>query len=148
MSPLININLNNQIFPGNFATHLAQSSPGSPWPKRVELFWTELDLAFFPVTTAAHLESQRGGRAFFAETNLPACRFTRQITLIDNIAPRAIQLVWQPLKQKFAFNFPIVCCSSIFLHKANMLNAMSLLSRFSRLRDTIWNALSLKRCPC
>jgi hypothetical protein len=34
------------------------------------------------------------------------------------------------------------------LHKANMLNVMSLLSRFSRLRDTIWNALSLKRCPC
>jgi hypothetical protein len=52
--------------------------------------------------------------------------------LIDNVAPRAIQLIRQPPKQKFAFNFPIVYCSSIFLHKVNMLNAMSLLSRFSR----------------
>jgi hypothetical protein len=131
MSPLININLNNQIFPGNFAAHLAQSSPGSPWPKRVELFWAEPDLAFFPVCAAAHLESQRCSRAFLAETDLSACGFTRQITLIDNIAPRSVQLIRQPLKQKFAFNFPIVSCSSTFLHKANMLNAMSLLSRFS-----------------
>jgi hypothetical protein len=112
------------------------------------LFWAQPDLAFFPVTTPAHLESQRGGRAFFAETNLPACGFTCQITLIDNVAPRPIQLVWQPFKQKFAFNFPIVCYPSIFLHKAKMLNAMSLLSRFSRWRETMWNALSLKHCQC
>ena len=135
MSTLININLNNYIFPGNFAAHLAQSSPGGSRPKRIELFWAEPDLAFFPVTTAAHLESQRCGRAFFAETDLSACGLTRQITLIDNVAPRAIQLIRQPPKQKFAFNFPIVYCSSIFLHKVNMLNAMSLLSRFSRWRE-------------
>jgi hypothetical protein len=132
VSPLININLNNQIFPGNFAAHLAQSSPGCPWPKSVKLLWAEPDLAFFPVSTPAYLESQRCSRAFFAETDLSTCGFTRQITLIDNVAPRAIQLIRQPPKQKFAFNFPIICCSSIFLHKINMLNAMTLLSRFSR----------------
>jgi len=88
------------------------------------LFWAQPDLAFFPVTAPADLESQRCGRAFFAETDLSACGLTRQITLIDNVAPRAIQLIRQPSKQKFAFNFPIVCCPSIFLHKANMLNAM------------------------
>ena len=135
MSTLININLNNYIFPGNFAAHLPQSSPGGSRPKRIELFWAEPDLAFFPVCTAAHLESQRCGRAFFAQTDLSACGLTRQITLIDNVAPRAIQPIRQPSKQKFAFNFSIVCCSTIFLHKVNMLNAMSLLSRFSRWRE-------------
>ncbi len=140
VSPLININLNNQIFPGNFAAHLAQSSTGRSRPKRVELFWTEPDLAFFPVCPAAHLESQRCSRAYFAETDLSACGFTRQITLIDNVAPRAIQFIRQSVKQKFAFNFPIICCSSIFLHKANMLNATGLLSRFSRCSDRVKTA--------
>jgi len=93
VSTLININLNDQVFPGNFATHLAQSSSGSPWPKRVELFWAQPDLAFFPVSAASHLESQRCARAFFAETDLSACGFTRQITLIDNVAARAVQLI-------------------------------------------------------
>jgi hypothetical protein len=129
VSPLIYINLNYQIFPGNFAAHFAQSSPGGPWPKRVELFWAEPDLAFFAVSTATHLESQRCSRAFFAEPDLSARGFTRQVTLINNVAPRAIQLIRQPPKQKFAFNFPIICRPSIFLHKTNMLNAMSLLSR-------------------
>jgi hypothetical protein len=132
MSSLININLNDQIFPGNFAAHFAQSSPGGPWPKRIELFWAEPDLAFFPVSAPAHLKGQCCSRAFLAETDLSTRGFTRQIPLIDNVAPRAIQLIWQSLEQKFAFNFSIICCSSIFLHKVNMLNAMNLLSRFSR----------------
>jgi hypothetical protein len=147
VSPLININLNDQIFPGNFAAHLAQSSSGGPWPKRVELFWTEPDLAFFPVSTTAHLESQRRSRAFFAETDLSACEFTGQITLINNVAPRAVQLIRQSSKQKFAFNFPIICCSSIFLHKANMLNAMSLLSRFSRSEKNLVERVVLNALP-
>ena len=131
MSALINVNLNDQIFPGNFAAHLAQSSSGSPWPKRGELFWAKPDLAFFPVAAAAHFESQRCGAAFFAETDLSTCGITRQITLIDNVASR-LQVLGQPLQQKFAFNFSILCCWAVLLHKANMLNAMSLLSRFSR----------------
>jgi len=90
---LININLNNYIFPGNFAAHLPQSSPDGSRPKRVELFWAQPDLAFFPVSAASHLESQRCARAFFAETDLSACGFTRQITLIDNVAARAVQLI-------------------------------------------------------
>ncbi len=132
MSALINVNLNDQIFPGNFAAHLAQSSSGSPWPKRGELFWAKPDLAFFPVAAAAHFESQRCGAAFFAETDLSACGFARQIALFDNVTPRALQCIGQPFKQKFAFNFSIVCCWTVVLHKANMLNAKSLLSRFSR----------------
>jgi hypothetical protein len=52
--------------------------------------------------------------------------------LFDDIAPRAPQFIGQPLKQKFAFNFPIVCYSTVVWHKANMLNATSLLSRISR----------------
>jgi hypothetical protein len=147
VSTLININLNNYIFPGNFAAHLAQSSAGGSRPKRIELFWAEPDLAFFPVCTATDLESQRCGRALFAETDLSACGLTRQITLIDNVAPRAFQFIGQPLKQKFAFDFPIVCCASIFLHKANMLNAMSLLSRFSRWRENQMDRVVLSTLP-
>src|SRR4030095_16771518 len=115
-------------------------------PKRCELFWAKPDLACVPVTAAAHLESQRGDAAFFAQTNLSTCGFTRQITLLDNIAPRALQFIGQPLQQKFAFNFPIVCCWTVVLHEANMLNAMSLLSRFSRRRKFRWNALSATAC--
>jgi hypothetical protein len=146
VSPLIYINLNYQIFPGNFATDLTQSSPGGPRPKRVELFWTKPDLAFFPMSTPPHLESQRCSRAFFAETDLSAGGFTRQVTLVYNIASRAIQLVRQPPKQKFAFNFPIICGASILWHKANMLNAMSLLSRFSQSEKVWWDALSSTHC--
>ena len=90
VSPLINIKLDHQIFPMNLAAHFAQSSPRGPRPERGKLFWAEPDLAFLPVCAAAHLESQRCGLAFFAETHLSAGRFTRQITLLDNVAPRAL----------------------------------------------------------
>jgi hypothetical protein len=46
--------------------------------------------------------------------------------------PPALQLIRQLLKQKFAFNFPIVSRQIVHLHKVRMLNAMDLLSRFSR----------------
>jgi hypothetical protein len=100
------------------------------------LFWAEPDLAFFPVTTAAHLESQRCDVAFFADPDLSACGFTRQVTLLDNVTARAVHPIGQALEQKFAFNFPIVCSTSVLLHEANMLNAMRLVSRFSRWRET------------
>jgi hypothetical protein len=93
------------------------------------------------VRAAAYFESQRCGLAFLAKTDLSACGFTRQVTLLDNVTTRAPQFVGQPLKQKFAFDFPIVYCPSIFLHNANMLNATSLLSRFSRWRENPVNAL-------
>jgi hypothetical protein len=41
-------------------------------------------------------------------------------------------LIGQLLKQKFAFNFPIVSRQIVHLHKVRILNAMDLLSRFSR----------------
>ncbi len=132
MSATINIDLDESIFPGNFIPHLAQSSPCSPGPKLGELFWTELDLAFFPVRAATYLESERRSFAFFSETHLSACRFCRQITLLDNVMPRALQLIGQLPKQEFAFNFSIVSRLIFDLHKVRMLNAMDLLSRFSR----------------
>src|SRR6516162_1091980 len=46
--------------------------------------------------------------------------------------PRALQLVGQLPKQEFAFNFSIVSRLIVDLHKVRMLNAMDLLSRFSR----------------
>jgi hypothetical protein len=46
--------------------------------------------------------------------------------------PPALQLIGHLLKQKFAFNFPIVSRQIVHLHKVRMLNAMDLLSRFSR----------------
>jgi len=65
--------------------------------------------------------------------------------LIENIAPRAQQVIRQPFKQKFAFNFPIVSRWTVAWHKANMLNAMSPLSRFHALKKSgeriILNAL-------
>ena len=107
-------------------------STGSPGPKCGELFRTELDLAFFTMCAATDLESQRHSFAFFSETNLSACGFGRKITLLDNVMPRALQLIGQLSKQKFAFNFPIVSRPIVHLHKVRMLNAMDLLSRFSR----------------
>jgi hypothetical protein len=129
VSAAINIDLDKQILPRNFVASLAQSSPGGPRPKRGELFRAEPDLAFFPMASAAHLERQRCNVAFFAETDLSACGFTCQITLLDNVAPRALQSIRLPPKQKLAFNFLIVLCPTVLLHKINMLNAMKLVSR-------------------
>src|SRR5207247_335798 len=91
MSAAININLDQQVFPGNFVAQLAQSSARRRWPQRGELFWTQLDLALFPVCAAAHLEGQRRGLPFFAQTNLPACGLCCQITLCDDITPRTLR---------------------------------------------------------
>src|SRR6266478_305924 len=117
MSSAININLNEQIFPGNVVAYLAQTSPGSPWPKRSKLFRTEPDLAFFPVCAATHFKRKRCGFAFFAETNLPAGGFGRQITLRYRIVPPALEILRQLLNQKFAFNFPIVSRQIVQSHE-------------------------------
>src|SRR5206468_1713144 len=71
---------------------------------------------------------------FFTETNLSACRFGRQITLSYRIVAAALEVLWQQPNQKFAFNFPIVPRLVVDSHKMSMLNAMDLLSRFSRTR--------------
>jgi hypothetical protein len=117
MSAAIKIDLNDQIFPGDLITHLAQSSSGGSGPKLGELFPTEPDLAFFPMCAATDLESERRCFAFLAETNLSARRFCRQITLVDNVMPPALQLIRQLLQQKFAFNFPIVSRQIVQSHK-------------------------------
>ena len=132
MSAAIDINLDQEISPGNFVAQLVQSPACGRRPKSRELFRTELDLAFFTMCAATDLESQRHSFAFFSETNLSACGFGRKITLLDNVMPRALQLIGQLSKQKFAFNFPIVSRPIVHLHKVRMLNAMDLLSRFSR----------------
>jgi hypothetical protein len=117
MSAAININLNDQIFPGDVIAYLAQTSSGGSRPKRGELFRAEPDLAFFPVRAATHLESQRRSFAFFSETDLSARRFCRQITLVDNVMPQAVQFLRELPDQKFAFNFPVVSRQIVQSHK-------------------------------
>src|SRR2546430_17739661 len=131
MSAAINIDLDEQIFPRDLVAHLAQSSSCGSRPKLGELFRTKPDLAFFPVRAATDLESERRGFSFLAETNLSACRVGRQITLLNNVMPRALELIGRLLKQKFAFNFPIVSRLVVDSHKVRILNAMDLLSRIS-----------------
>ena len=63
---------------------------------------------------------------------MSAGRFGRQITLRYWIVPPALEVLRELLKQKFAFNFPIVSRLIVHLHKVRMLNAVDLLSRFSR----------------
>ena len=116
MSAAINIDLDEQIFPGNLIANLAQSSPGSSRPKRGELFRTETDLAFFPVRAATDLESKRRSFAFFSDTHLSACRFCGQITLFDWPVAMALQFLRQLSNQKFAFNFTIVSRQVVHLH--------------------------------
>ena len=56
-------------------------------------FGLSLNLAFFPVRAATDLESERHSFAFFAETNLSACGFGREIPMLNNVMPRALQLI-------------------------------------------------------
>ena len=127
MSAAIDINLDQEVFPENFTAQLAQSSPRRGGPERGELFWAELDLAFFPVYAASHFESQRRGFSFFAETNLPAGGLCRQVALRDDIAPRTVQFLRQLLKQKLALNFPAVWNSR--LHWCDVQDAKGDISR-------------------
>src|SRR6266567_4282349 len=135
MSAAININLNQQIFAGNFIAQLAQSSPGGRRPERGELFWAEFDLAFFPGAAAAHFESQRCSFPLFAETNLPARGLCCQITLSDHIASRTLEFIRELFQQKLAFDFPAVWRSTTLLHKVKMLNAMGLAVEHSALAN-------------
>src|SRR5436309_8757355 len=131
MFTAININLDQQISPGNFVAHLAQSSAGSPWPQRSKLLWAELDLAFFPMRASPHFEGERCSFALFSKPNMSASGFGSQVTLRNWIMATALQFLRERLNQKFAFNFPIV--SRPIPHKAEILNATGLLSRFSRI---------------
>src|SRR5206468_11886305 len=72
MFTTININLDQQISPGNFVAQLAQSSSRCTRPQRCKLLWAELDLAFFPMRAAANFESKRCSFALFSKPNMPA----------------------------------------------------------------------------
>jgi hypothetical protein len=69
----------------------------------------------------------------FSQTNLSTSRLGRQITLLDNKASRLLQIVRQPLDQKFSFNFAIVPHSIVLSHKLNIVNVMCSVSRLSRI---------------
>src|SRR5437773_138245 len=125
MFTAININLDHQISPGNFIPQLAQSSSRRARPQRCKLLWAELDLAFFPMRASPHFEGERCSFALLSKPNMSASWFGRQVTLRDLIMTTVLQLIRDLLNQKFAFNFPIV-------HKAEIVNATGLLSRFSR----------------
>ena len=117
MFTAININLDQQISPGNVVPHLAQPSSGSGRPQRCKLFWAKLDLTLFPVCAAAHFESERRGFALFPKPNMPTSGFGGQITLRDWIMATVFQLIRELLHQKFAFNFPVVSGQAVQLHK-------------------------------
>jgi hypothetical protein len=132
MSPAINIELDQQVVPGNFVAHLSQSSPDRARPERCELLRSQLNLAFFAMAPPTDLKRKRRCMPSLSKANLSAGRFRRQVTLLDNKASRPFQVVRQPVDQKFPFNFAIVSRSIISSHRMNMLNAKHLVSRFSR----------------
>jgi hypothetical protein len=52
--------------------------------------------------------------------------------LLDNEAPRPLEVIRQPFDQKFSLNFAIVSRSMISSHKRNIVNVMRSVSRLSR----------------
>ena len=133
MSATINIELDHKVVPGNFVTHLSQSSPGGTRPERCELFPAQLDLAFFTMAVTTDLEGQRCSVASLSKADLSAGQFGCQIALLDNKASRPFQVVRQPFDQKSSFNFAIVSRSIVSSHKLDIVNAMRSVSRLSRL---------------
>src|SRR5690242_1614076 len=112
--------------------HLTYTSPSRRRPQRGKLFCAKLDLELFAMSATSYLKGQRCSLALFSKTDLSACRFCCQVTLRDWIMAAALQFLRQPLDQKFAFNFPILSRPIVHSHKAEILNATALVSRFSR----------------
>ena len=132
MSAPINIQLDQQIFPRNFVAHFPQSSPSRTGPERRELLLAQFNLAFFAMAAPTDLKCQRRSLVCFSKPYLSACGFRGQITLLDNEAPRPLEVIRQPFDQKFSLNFAIVSRSMISSHKRNIVNVMRSVSRLSR----------------
>jgi len=132
MSAPINIQLDQQIFPRNFVAHFPQSSPSRTGPERRELLLAQFDLAFFAMAAPTDLKCQRRSLVCFSKPYLSACGFCGQITLLDNEAPRPLEVIRQPFDQKFSLNFSIVSRLMISSHKRNIVNVMRSVSRLSR----------------
>ena len=132
VSASINIQLDKQIFPRNFVAHLSQSSTHRARPQRCELFRGQLDLAFFAVAVATHLERKRRNVASLSKADLSAGPFRCQIALLDNEASPPFQVVRHPSDQKFSLNLAIVLRSIVPSHKVHIVNAMRSVSRLSR----------------
>ena len=93
MSAPINIELDQQIFPRNFVPHFSQSSPGRTGPERRELLLAQFNLAFFAMAAPTDLKCQRRSLVCFSKPYLSACGFRGQITLLDNEAPRPLEVI-------------------------------------------------------
>ena len=93
MAAAINIDLNPQTFPWNFVTHFSQSSPSRTRPKRCELFWAYLYLAFFAVAAPTDFERERCSLACLSQANLSTSRLGCQITLLDNEVSRPLEVI-------------------------------------------------------
>jgi len=132
MSAAINVDFDHNVVPGNFITHLSQSSPGRTRPERCELFRAQLDLAFFAMAAPTDLKCQRHSVARLSQANLSAGGLGCQITLLNNKASPLLEILRQPFDQKFSFNFAIVSRSSFPCHKANIVNVIRSVSRLSR----------------
>jgi hypothetical protein len=84
------------------------------------------------MATATDLKRQRRLATRLSQADLSARRLGCQITLLDNKAPRLLQIFRQPFNQKFSFNFAIVPRSIDPCHKLNIVNVMRSVSRLSR----------------
>jgi hypothetical protein len=56
MSAAINVDFDHYVIPGNFVTHLSQSSADRTRPERCELFRAQLNLAFFAMAAPTGLK--------------------------------------------------------------------------------------------
>jgi len=93
MSAPINIDLDQEIFPRNFVAHFSQSSPSRTRPERRELLLAQFDLAFFAMAAPTDLECKGRSVPGLSQANLSTSRLGRQITLLDNEAPRPLEVI-------------------------------------------------------
>src|SRR5215472_5206773 len=81
------------------------------------------------------LKRERCSFPCLSQTNLSTSRLGCQVTLLDNKASPLLQVFRQPFDQEFSFNFAIVSHSSFPSHRANIVNVIYSVSRFSRAQD-------------
>src|SRR5206468_11156713 len=104
----------------------------------------QFDFAFFAMAVPTDLECEGRSVPRLSQANLSTSRIGRQITLLDNEAPRPLEIIRQPCDQKFSLNFAIVSRSSVSSHKLEIVNAMRSVSRLSRceVERVVLNALA------
>jgi hypothetical protein len=98
--PVVDIDLDCQIFPWQLVTDLAQSPAAGGWPQDGELFPAQSDFALFAGRAAADFERKRSGACLFSEADMAPTRFVCEITLRDLEMARAQNLDRQTFDQE------------------------------------------------